>query len=110
MKTLIDIRGIVTKTDSSELSDKEYKDFIDDFLEVVYNKGYMFSGGFKHLMKKEYLNMNITFPIIKSYNSEFYGLIIEDFSGVVHYWKFEGSYDGFSCDPHIDGNTGTSLN
>ena len=113
MKNLIDIHGKITQKDSSELTDKEYNDFIADFLEVVYNKGYKFSGGFEHLTTEEHLNtmkLNVAFPIKKAYSSERYELMILDANNVTHYWNFDGSYDGMSSDCNIDPQTGTCLN
>ena len=56
------------------------------------------------------MKLRIAFPVVKSYSSENYALIIEDSAGVTHYWNFDGSYDGMSCDLNIDCETGTSNN
>lgn len=56
------------------------------------------------------LKFKINFPIVKSYSSEYYALIILDSFGVTHYWNFNGNYDGCSSDPHIDYENGTCLN
>ncbi len=56
------------------------------------------------------MKLKITFPILKSYSSEQYALIIEDSTGLIHYWIEDGSYDGYSHDPCIDGESGTNNN
>ena len=54
MKVLIDIKGVVTKNDLSEISQKEYDDLIDSVLETISNKGYGFGGGFGYFSEEEY--------------------------------------------------------
>lgn len=56
------------------------------------------------------MELNITFPVIESYSSERYALIIIDSASVTHYWDFDGSYDGYSTEIGIDGETGTCSN
>jgi len=56
------------------------------------------------------MKLNITFPIIESYSSDNYALILVDSADVIHYFDFDGTYDGWSSDPHIDGDTGVNLN
>jgi len=53
---------------------------------------------------------HITFPIVKSEKSEYYALVLTDSAGVIHYFGFDGVYDGYSHDPHLCGQTGTSQN
>jgi hypothetical protein len=40
----------------------------------------------------------IQHPVLKSYSSENYSLILEDSAGVTHYFAEDG-YDGWSHDP-----------
>jgi len=54
--------------------------------------------------------VRITLPIVDSRKSDIYALILTDSAGVYHYFNPDGTYDGYSADPHIDGETGTSLN
>lgn len=54
--------------------------------------------------------VTIFFPIVQSRSSENYPLIITDSSGMIHYFNFDGTYDGHSVDPHLCRRTGTSLN
>lgn len=54
--------------------------------------------------------VKITLPIVDSKKSENYALILIDSAQVVHYFNFDGTYDGYSHDPHICGGTGTTLN
>lgn len=54
MKVLIDIKGVITKNDLSEISQKEYDEVIDTVLEAISNKGYGFGGGFGHFTEEEY--------------------------------------------------------
>ena len=54
--------------------------------------------------------VTIALPIIKSEKSENYALILTDSAGIIHYFNFDGTYDGYSHDPHICGGTGTSMN
>lgn len=54
--------------------------------------------------------MKISFPIIKAYNSDNYSLVILDFNSVYHYWNEDGTYDGYSHDPCVNGETGIVLN
>jgi len=56
------------------------------------------------------MKLKVNLPIVKAYSSENYALMILDSAGVTHYWNFDGSYDGFSSDPHIDCENGTCLN
>ena len=55
--------------------------------------------------------VKITLPIVwSSRKSKIYSLILRDSAGVYHYFNPDGTYDGYSADPHIDGMTGQSLN
>jgi hypothetical protein len=54
--------------------------------------------------------VKITLPIIDSKKSKIYALILTDSAGVYHYFNPDGTYDGYSADPHIDGETGTFNN
>lgn len=54
--------------------------------------------------------VRITLPIVDSRKSDIYALILTDSAGVYHYFNPDGTYDGCSADPHIEGNTGISLN
>lgn len=56
------------------------------------------------------MKLNITFPVIESHSSEYYGLILKDTAGVTHYWTHDGKYDGMSSDCNIDPQSGTCLN
>jgi len=58
----------------------------------------------------EKIPFRIFFPVVRAYSSENYGLIIEDASGVIHYWDFDGNYDGYSHDTCKDVNTKTDMN
>lgn len=55
-------------------------------------------------------NFKLSFPLKKVYTSKYYPLIIIDSDNVIHYWNFDGSYDGFSCDPCIDFKTRINKN
>lgn len=54
--------------------------------------------------------VRITLPIVGSRKSDIYALILTDSAGVYHYFNPDGTYDGYSSDPHVDGETGISLN
>ena len=54
--------------------------------------------------------VRITLPIVDSKKSKIYALILTDSAGVYHYFNPDGTYDGYSADPHIDGETGTFNN
>jgi len=54
--------------------------------------------------------VKITHPIVASKSSPRYSLILTDSAGTYHYFNPDGTYDGYSADPHIDGNTGTFNN
>jgi len=54
--------------------------------------------------------VKITLPIVDSRKSGIYALILTDSTGVNHYFNPDGTYDGYSADPHIDGETGTFNN
>lgn len=54
--------------------------------------------------------VKITLPIIDSKTSESYALILTDSVGIIHYFNFDGTYDGYSHDPHLCGRTGTCSN
>lgn len=54
--------------------------------------------------------VKITLPILESKSSENYALILTDSAGVVHYFGFDGVYDGYSHDPNICGESGVNLN
>ena len=54
--------------------------------------------------------VKITLPIVNSKKSKIYALILTDSAGVYHYFNPDGTYDGYSADPHIDGETGTFNN
>jgi hypothetical protein len=55
--------------------------------------------------------VKITLPIVwSSAKSEIYALILRDSASVYHYFNPDGTYDGYSADPHIDGETGTFNN
>jgi len=55
--------------------------------------------------------VKITLPIVwSSRKSKIYSLILRDSAGVYHYFNPDGTYDGYSSDPHIDSETGASLN
>lgn len=54
--------------------------------------------------------VKVTLPITDSKLSENYALILTDSAGVIHYFNFDGTYDGYSHDPCIDAETGTSKN
>ena len=54
--------------------------------------------------------VKITLPIIDSKKSKIYALILTDSAGAYHYFNPDGTYDGYSADPHIDGETGTFNN
>ena len=55
-------------------------------------------------------DVKITLPIVDSRKSDIYALILTDSAGVDHYFIPDGTYDGYSSDPHIDGKTGTYMN
>lgn len=54
--------------------------------------------------------VKITLPIINSKTSKQYALILTDSANIIHYFNFDGVYDGYSHDPHLCGQTGTSMN
>jgi len=54
-KTIIDIKGIITKVNGEEFTEQEYDNFTDDFLQLLESKSYCFGGGFIHCSEKEYL-------------------------------------------------------
>lgn len=54
--------------------------------------------------------VKITLPIIDSKSSENYALILTDSAGIMHYFNFDGTYDGYSHNPNTCGETGTSKN
>jgi hypothetical protein len=54
--------------------------------------------------------IKITHPIINSKSSNYYALILIDSANIIHYFNFDGTYDGYSHDPEICGKTGINLN
>ena len=56
------------------------------------------------------MRLNIIFPIVKAYSSLNYALIIEDSAGIIHYWDFDGAYDGWSHSCDKDVKTKTDMN
>ncbi len=62
------------------------------------------------------LGDRIKFPIQgarpghKNDNGEGYSLVILDANNVNHYFNSDGTYDGWSSDPCVDGDTGINLN
>ena len=54
--------------------------------------------------------VKITLPIVNSKKSKIYALILTDSAGVDHYFNPDGTYDGYSADPHTDGMKGQNLN
>jgi len=55
-------------------------------------------------------SVKITLPIVDSKTSDNYALILTDKAGVIHYFGYDGVYDGYSHDPHLHGKTGTCIN
>jgi len=47
------------------------------------------------------MKLKIKFPIIKSYSSKEYPLIIIDTDKKEHYWDFDGGYAGWGKSTHI---------
>ena len=56
------------------------------------------------------IKLRVTFPVLKSWSSEIYALMILDSAGVTHYWDFDGTYDGYSSESIVDCHTGAHLN
>ena len=56
------------------------------------------------------MELKIRFPILETKESENYALILKDSNSKYHYFNFDGTYDGYSHEPNIDGVTGTCLN
>jgi len=54
--------------------------------------------------------LSIAFPINKAYSSKYYALIIEDANGTIHYWNFDGSYDGWAIPSDRCAQTKTPMN
>lgn len=50
---MIDVNGVIAKNNNAEITEKEYDSIMDDFLELLENKGYCFGGGFNHLSEDE---------------------------------------------------------
>ncbi len=55
---LIDIQGVISKEDNSEITEKESDNITDAILELLESKGYMFGGGFGLQTEKEYMLEN----------------------------------------------------
>lgn len=54
--------------------------------------------------------VNIILPIIDSKKSEHYALILTDSAGIIHYFNFDGTYDGYLRPSSTCPQTGTFLN
>jgi len=44
------------------------------------------------------MKLKIKLPIVKTYSSENYPLIMIDSAGVIHYWDSDYNYDGYSTE------------
>ena len=53
-KTIIDIKGVITKVDNTEITEKQYDEVVDMFLDLLDAKGYCFGGGTAHCSQKEW--------------------------------------------------------
>jgi hypothetical protein len=58
MKTIIDIKGVITNVNNKEITEKEYDEFVDLFLELIESKSCSFGGGFAHCSEKEWIKEN----------------------------------------------------
>lgn len=56
------------------------------------------------------MELKLKFPILETKQSNNYALIMKDSDLKYHYFNFDGTYDGYSHEPNIDGETGTYLN
>ena len=63
------------------------------------------------------MNLNIAFPIkeakpgsVPKHEGGAYALVVIDANNVLHYFTYEGEYDGWASAPCVDGETGTCLN
>ena len=56
--------------------------------------------------------INITHPIkqARPSSSGNYAFIIVDANNIEHYFNWDGTYDGYSHEPCMDGETGICLN
>jgi len=54
--------------------------------------------------------VKIILPIIKSEKSKYYSLILTDSASIEHYFNHDGTYDGYSHDPHLCGKTSACSN
>tara|TARA_R110001606_G_scaffold203722_2_gene351808 strand:+ start:288 stop:476 length:189 start_codon:yes stop_codon:yes gene_type:complete len=57
-KTIIDIKGVITNIDNTEITKKQYDEIVDLFLELLESKSYCFGGGFAHCSEKEWEENN----------------------------------------------------
>ncbi len=53
-KTIIDIKGVITNVDNTEITEKQYELIVDKFLELLVSYDYCFGGGFAHCSEKEW--------------------------------------------------------
>lgn len=53
-KTIINIKGVITNVDNKEITEKEYNEFWDLFIELVESKSYCFGGRSSHCSEKEW--------------------------------------------------------
>lgn len=58
MKTLIEISGVISKLDNSEISEEELDRFTDEFIELVEKYEFMFGGGVTLMSEEEYEKLN----------------------------------------------------
>ena len=60
MKTIIDINGVISAEDNKEITEQQYDELVDLFLNLIESKNYIFGGGFTHCTSKEWMEENQT--------------------------------------------------
>jgi len=54
LKTIIDIKGVIVDIDNKEITEKQYDDLVDSFLELLDSKSLCMGGGLVHCSEKEW--------------------------------------------------------
>jgi len=66
IKTIIDIKGVITNIEGNEITEKQYDELVDSFLELLDSRYLCMGGGFIHCSEKEWDNNNDWYYIQRS--------------------------------------------
>ena len=53
LKTLIDVKGVITNIHGEDINEEQYDDLVDSFLELLESKSLCMGGKFIHCSEKE---------------------------------------------------------